>query len=404
MLEIRKVMATYKCTISDYKKRNGAQRIRLRVIVGDEVPQYHPTHYAVNSKDWNEVKGRVKTSHSNYTGINELLDQMERRVESACISIEKAGGTVSAKGIIKEAFAPTDFYSIAQAYTDRVKKKNLGSGKRYESVINKLKKYRPKLNAREVTAEFLEGWRDHLKEKGGVLGKPNAHNTIIANLNAVRAIVNSSKQFKGINPFKEGEIVVGSWKKGKRPKLTADELVKFESYIPVSHWDRIAKDTFFFCYYAAGMRIGDALNLPWNVIDDERINFDPNKTADSSEIELSIPLNHKIKSILKKYDTTSETVFNLLHEKDREKRHNEYKKVLVSINRELKNIMFRIGVAKGLSSHSARHTFAEIAKQVSNRDVYSIQQSLGHTKMATTEIYLGNDQSAIDDLLKKVYG
>ena len=76
--------------------------------------------------------------------------------------------------------------------------------------------------------------------------------------------------------------------------------------------------------------------------------------------------------------------------------HNRVHKVLVHINRELKEWSKRLGLATNLTTYVARHTYATVLKR-SGVSVALISESLGHSDLSTTQIYLDSfENSQID--------
>lgn len=82
--------------------------------------------------------------------------------------------------------------------------------------------------------------------------------------------------------------------------------------------------------------------------------------------------------------------------------YNKIESQATMYNRALKSIAIKAEIKKNISSHIARHSFADIArKKVS---VYDIQKMLGHTSMKTTEAYLKSlDNEAMDKAMEKVF-
>jgi integrase len=71
----------------------------------------------------------------------------------------------------------------------------------------------------------------------------------------------------------------------------------------------------------------------------------------------------------------------------------------VIVNRNLKKLAELAGIpSDGLSTHVARHSFADYAR-TSDGDLYAISKALGHSDLKTTETYLKSfDQDSVDDL------
>ena len=77
------------------------------------------------------------------------------------------------------------------------------------------------------------------------------------------------------------------------------------------------------------------------------------------------------------------------------------------INKYIKEVCKYAGILKKVSSHVARHTYTDIALQVSGGNIYQVQQSLGHSSVKTTELYSRNrvnfnKQSMLPDILKLI--
>jgi len=56
-------------------------------------------------------------------------------------------------------------------------------------------------------------------------------------------------------------------------------------------------------------------------------------------------------------------------------------------NLYLKEIAATLGIQKRVTSHLARHTFATTVTYANGVSIESISKMLGHTKLATTQIY-----------------
>lgn len=96
-------------------------------------------------------------------------------------------------------------------------------------------------------------------------------------------------------------------------------------------------------------------------------------------------------------------------DKDRMKpelRHKMYQDVSAKnalINKYLKKIAEKAEIAKPLSMHISRHSFAHIAQE-SGAESSAIKNILGHSNLATTERYMGSfDTSKTDETLRNVF-
>jgi integrase len=72
-------------------------------------------------------------------------------------------------------------------------------------------------------------------------------------------------------------------------------------------------------------------------------------------------------------------------------------------NRYLKDIASAAKIGKRITTHTARHTFADIARQKTD-NIYNLSKTLGHSSIKVTEAYLASfDQQAVDDTMDSMF-
>jgi integrase len=73
------------------------------------------------------------------------------------------------------------------------------------------------------------------------------------------------------------------------------------------------------------------------------------------------------------------------------------------INKYLKDIATKAEITKTITSHTARHTFADLARQKTD-NIYNLSKTLGHSSLKVTEAYLASfDQQAVDDTMDSMF-
>jgi site-specific recombinase XerD len=97
-----------------------------------------------------------------------------------------------------------------------------------------------------------------------------------------------------------------------------------------------------------------------------------------SKITANVPLLPQAMAIINKYKTHKQCMMNqqLLPMKSNQK-----------MNAYLKEIADICGIAKKLTTHTARHTFATTVTLENDVPIETVSKMLGHTKVTTTQIY-----------------
>ena len=75
---------------------------------------------------------------------------------------------------------------------------------------------------------------------------------------------------------------------------------------------------------------------------------------------------------------------------------------MLYVNKALKTIAEKIGVKVNLTTYVARHSYATVLKR-SGVNVALISETLGHSDLKTTQIYLDSfENSQIDEAMKNL--
>jgi integrase/recombinase XerD len=398
-------MATFKLQLDRYVKRNGKQTIQLRITVNRR-PIPRSTGFEVLKKDWDKAKERVKASHPNFVTINDALTSILTEAEKEFALTAAGGFSADAKQIADKTFSTHDFYQHAQEYIDSLTgETELRTQKNYQSTLNSLKTFMPAMLVEQVSPEIINAYRKWLQTtpRSAMPGAaPVGKTTVIKRLVHFRALYNLSPHKRSPSPFEAVKIGVG--KPARIEPLSIAEIARLWAYEPETPNERSALDMFLFSFYTLGMRIGDVIRLQWADVKEDRIRYDQSKKAHlETDNVLEAPLNRYNSEILERWPKTGKYVFGRISATDRRGIDKQVESVEASINLSLKKIALKCGVTKWIAGKLARKTFSDIASKRTGRNIYSIQQALGHSRVSTTEGYVGRDVSAINELAEQVY-
>ena len=169
-----------------------------------------------------------------------------------------------------------------------------------------------------------------------------------------------------------------SLEKREREFLTDLELESIENLTPSIERLEIVKDLFVFSCYT-GISYGDIMKLsPDNIV----LGIDGNRwlmaIRNKTGTPFKMPLLPAVESIIEKYrkhpriQYTGSIMPNISNQR---------------LNSYLKEIADLCGITKNLTFHMARHTFATTVTLSNGVPIETVSKILGHTKLATTQIY-----------------
>jgi integrase len=348
----------------------------------------------------------VRANNPNHAKINSYLEEQINAAKITAQGVLREGRPLTASEIKHRMLENKgkSFYEFAEKKALALKEKGeIGSYKKYNAVINSIREFVGEgivLAFEEINIDFLNRYKDHLTNE------EKAQTTIHGYFSKIRTLFNDAVYEKfieqTISPFPGYKIKQGM---PIKDRLNEEEILKIEKLdYPERSLINHIRNAFLFSYYNAGIRISDILQMRWDNIQDGRIVYTMFKTNKSH----SLKLKEKPLAILEKYKGGGESyIFPFFSDRfdysDPLFLHNQIGAKTALINKYLKDIASKAKITKKITTHTARHSFADIARQKTD-NIYNLSKALGHSSLKVTESYLASfDDQAVDDTLDKMF-
>ena len=376
---------TFNLELSHKKEASISGRLLIR-CTQNRIHKRLSTGISVAPKFWDKVHYKIKPSHPQSDDLNNLIHEKIKKLTVAYSTLLSESDEVYLDDLFSRVSEETVTNFFEFAYSTKMaeikSRKKLGTYRRYDAVFNKLKTYAGKnLKLNQINYSFIQKYILHLKTK-----LRNNDDTISSNLSVIRTILSEAikhELYKGNSPFIQLKM---KYTGNSRAKLSAEELKRVFTYpLPNNISINLARDFFIACFLAEGTRAGDMIGMKKVYIVNNNLVFSQQKTG----AKMVIPIVPELLVIFNKYSNEGEYLFPFLN---KEKKVNEIVigAKLAYINKYLKEVAKYCGIFKNLSTHVARHTFTDLALEVSNGNIYQVQQCLGHNSIKTTELYSKN--------------
>lgn len=276
-------------------------------------------------------------------------------------------------GFASSELGKIDFLDYFKRMTEKKYDESEGNQGSWKSTYEHLKVYigRNNYSLGEIDEAFLEGFKEYLfknvRRRG--VGKLNT-NSALSYFNKVRASMKEAFRNKMIkeNPCDRVKCIKAA--DTHREFLVFEELQKLLS---TECENPLLKKAFLFSALT-GLRWSDVKALKWHMIrysesEGWSIQFQQKKTK---KIETLPVAEQAIKFLGNKNEDCTEIFKSLCYHS--------------WMNTQLQNWVTNAGIAKKITFHCARHSFATLQLSI-NTDIYTVSKLLGHRHLKTTEIY-----------------
>lgn len=400
-------MASVKIVLrKDKVNDNGEIPLYIRIIKNRQTKFTALGIYVKPGENWNEKESKVTNKYPNSSRVNNMIAAKLAEANELIVNLETTKSSirnVKVRDVImgKES---SSFLNYARSQTEALETRNqIRTAKRYKAIVSKIGVYlcQKDLLFDELTVEFLNKYETYLRSIG------NSTNTIHTNMKTIRAIlykaIQEDKFPQEKNPFFKYKLKLETTFKERLDEEEINRIVNLELDEDKAIFH--GRNMFMLSYYCAGIRVGDMLSLKWQNISGDDLKYQMGKTKSFR----SIPLHDKAKAILEIYSkpesVSAEPIFPFLKSKYPSEKdyYNDITSKTAFINKKLSVVCKRAKITKKLTSHVARHSFADIARK-KGISVYDISKALGHSSLSITEKYLASlDDGAVTNIFNQMF-
>ena len=284
----------------------------------------------------------------------------------------------------KESF--TSF--MKQVAVDLQQSGNLGTAHVYRSTLNAILTFQgsDRLSFWEITPEWLKHFEGSLRARGC------SWNTVSTYLRTLRAVYNRAVDLRKASyvPHLFRSVYTGT-RADRRRALDMEDMKKVFARLLQS--DAItpamkgAQELFILMFLLRGLPFVDLAYLRKSDLRGNVISYRRRKTGRP----LSVTLTTEAMFLLQKYmnwEEQSPYLFPILHsDEGSPKAYREYQLALRNFNYQLELLGKALGLKDRLSSYTARHTWATLARDY-GAPISVISAGLGHTSEEMTRVYL----------------
>ncbi len=350
----------------------------LRILASE----WDPTHHAVVDA---EPSTPVRQHH--LATVRERLDDIRRRLEQAVTLMQEGRGLFTADDIIDayNTMLPDgdSLFSVIGRHTERLLAANRhGSAARFRQLLTSLRRFR---NGRDLTVheldaslvEAYEAWMRSQNLKRNTRSFYHCRLRTIYNHLLTSGLIEPSPR----PPF--ANVFTGMDTTAKRA-ISKCAIMSIQRLDLTDHPSQnMARNLFLLSFCLRGMSFIDMAYLRKSDIHNGTLTYCRHKTGR----QLSIRWEPLMQRLVDSLPPTQTAYLLPIITKEGAEGRRQYTTMMKRVNRTLKDVALKAGIHLPISTYWTRHSWSTIARD-SNISISIISEALGHTSIATTQIYL----------------
>jgi len=395
---------------TDKVNRNQTAPIHLRLTQKSK-SRYISTGVTVPLNVWNTETQQISPDYPNAGELQLKVDSARIEYEKKIKRLEVLEIEITFETLLDTNSRKNPYQTVSDYFEKLIdgfeKSGKINSSIKYAFCLSSLKKFRSmSITFDKIDKTFLTEFEQFLRKQG------NAGNTIASKFTCLKSAYNKALEdgiFKpNDNPFikfKVGKF----WTKTRKRAISKDDILRLKNLeLPKDScfgYKQLSRDIFLFSYYTAGINFKDIATLRFNDIENGRVQYSRHKTGKLISCQLLPDAQRIVDKYGNREHKSEDYIFPILDRRvhiTEQQIHDRVHKALVRVNRNLKQYSEMIGLQTPITTYVARHTFATVLKR-SGVNIAIISESLGHSDLATTQIYLDSfENSAIDEAMKNL--
>ena len=350
------------------------------------------TGYRMKEEVFDESEGKIMNGlGSTFTAtevvkMNRELRKMRNRIDTRIRQLERAGEEFTVEDILTQNAFGTgkpQFYLLRyiNAQIERKQElKKVGMAAAYKSTRSSLARFigRPDVRMSEVDSAFVRRYEDFLYSNG------SSGNTVSYYLRNLRSLYNQAVA-DGYHPRGEYPFAKAQTRPAKTVKraLSRTDMQNLADLNLENEPElEFTRDLYLFSFYAQGMAFVDIVLLKKADICNGVLTYSRHK----SKQLIRIAVTPQMQGLIDKYKTENEYLFPIISG-EYASGYQQYRLALGRINRHLKKIAVVADIKVPLTTYTARHTWATLARDY-GAPISVISAGLGHTSEEMTRVYL----------------
>jgi site-specific recombinase XerD len=257
----------------------------------------------------------------------------------------------------------------------------------YAHYLTRLLDYAGDINISDIDSELVRKWRLWLHELGSdrsdELGKATQNYHLIALRNFLKFC--HKRDIEALSPDK---IELANVKRKQVTFLDSDELHALLAKPSTEDISGLRDRAILELLFSSGLRVSELVGLDRSHINLERKEFMVRgKGQKDRPVFVSDDAAHWINTYLNKRTDNLTALFISYSGKNKASSSGNYRRLTArSIQRMIARYALLAGITKHVSPHTLRHSFATDLL-MNGADIRSVQAMLGHSNIATTQIY-----------------
>ena len=350
------------------------------------------TGYRMKEEVFDESEGKIMNGvGSTFTAtevvkMNRELRKMRNQIDIRIRQLERTREEFTVEDILAQNAFGTgkpQFYLLRyiNAQIERKQElKKVGMAAAYKSTRSSLAKFIgcPDVRMSEVDLAFVRRYEDFLYSNGA------SGNTVSYYLRNLRSLYNQAVT-DGYHPRGEYPFAKAQTRPAKTVKraLSRTDMQNLADLNLENEPElEFTRDLYLFSFYAQGMAFVDIVLLKKTDICNGVLTYSRHK----SKQLIRIVVTPQMQGVIDKYNTENEYLFPIISG-EYASGYQKYRLALGRINRHLKKIAVVADIKVPLTTYTARHTWATLARDY-GAPISVISAGLGHTSEEMTRVYL----------------
>ena len=334
-----------------------------------------------------KVQGQIDCELRRWDDVTQEMEKLRKNVtiNELCVAFSKA------------KIQKTVFMFLQEQVIRKEQMKRYGTAMTYANAYKRFREFREgkDLTFDELTSDMMECYEAWLIDRRL---KQNSISCYLRTLCTLLYKATGEGVMIECNLFKRVRL---AYVKTAKRAISEKELKTIASLqLPGDTTIAFARDIFMFSFYMRGMPFVDMAYLRKIDLKNGMLAYSRKKTNQ----HLTVEWEKEAQEIIDRYahlNPDSPYLLPIIQKEDGTERK-QYHRMLENINYNLKKIGEMTGLKMPLTTYTARHTWASVARNM-DISISIISEGMGHNSIKTTQVYLNSiDVSRINEANKKI--